>query len=300
MHRRIILKTLVGALLAATLLAAPAAQSQIIINNYRYSAGGPNRCAALGDTVSTTVFDIDATCSNSYSGSGQTVSSLETTPADGAAQSAYVFDFGNSSGASSDDPGFTGTPGDTGAYFTFDGGDYFELDGTNTSFINNLAKTTGGQDFWVALVFYNQTAGATQGLASVSGSASLPGIFTTINSGEHPVFAQRGDTASVTNTFSGITLSNNTWYLLVLSYSHSTNEVAIWVNSLTGTTASMTFNATTTDPNTQMRIFRSTSTYIANSARARTFAMGNGYLDNTEAGKIFTALEARHSADYTP
>jgi hypothetical protein len=62
--------------------------------------GGARSYNALGSLVSSCVFDLDATIAASYSGSGQTWSNLETTPADSEAQTAYDFYLGADSSSS--------------------------------------------------------------------------------------------------------------------------------------------------------------------------------------------------------
>lgn len=275
-----------------------AAFGQSVVNTYDYS----RRCVPLGNTVSSAIIDLDATCSASVLDT-QNINSLELTPADGSAVSSYQFDIGNNSSPSTDDLTFTGTIGDTGAYYLSDGGDYTELtlaSGSMPAFLKNLAKTTGGTDFWIGLTFYHQTAVATKGLAGNNGSTSLPGIFFTINSTEQLVLAQRGDSATVRNTLTLPLLTNDTWYTVLVSYSTGGN-VRFWVNSTTAAaTQSMTFNTTTTDHNASMRFFKSAGNNAGANMRLRWAGMGNAYLDDTEAANIFAAIEARHATDYTP
>ena len=293
-------RILLSLILLFGLLAARDGAATEVINNLNYSL----RCVPLGNTVSSTVFDLDATCAASFVGTGQAFNSLEPTPSDGSTQGNYLFDLGNANTSSTDDPTFTGTAGDpSSAYFSVDGGDYFELNlasGSMPALMKNVGKTTGGSDFWVGWVFYHQTAAASKGLAGNSGSSTLPGIFITINSSEQLAFAQRGDSATVTSTLTSPTLSNNTWYMVLMSYSTSGN-VRFWVNTVTANaTQAITFNATTTDPNASMRVFKSAGTNAGANMRLRWSGFGNTYLDNTEAEKIFSAIESRHNTDYTP
>ena len=54
----------------------------------------------------------------------------------------YDMTFGNATGASTDDPTFVGVVGHrgVGTYMSFDGGDYFEYDSANETWMNNLHK----------------------------------------------------------------------------------------------------------------------------------------------------------------
>ena len=88
------------------------------------------------------VFELDAGLSASYGGSGQTWANIVTAPADGSGQTAYDFYRGATSGSEGSDPTFNGSAGANSAneYFSFDGGDYLTLAGSNTTFLNNLHK----------------------------------------------------------------------------------------------------------------------------------------------------------------
>lgn len=79
------------------------------------------------------VWDLDATQSASYSGSGTTWHNLVTNPADGSSQSTYDFTIHGT-------PTFTGGAGTSGAYFAMDGASYFEIAGGNTQFIKDMHK----------------------------------------------------------------------------------------------------------------------------------------------------------------
>lgn len=284
------------------LLASPASAS--LVDSYRYSSGA-NRCAALGATVTSTVADLDATCSSSYSGTGQLWSNLESTPADSAAQSAYNFDLGTSNAVTTDDPGFAGTADTADARFTVDGGDWFELNGSNTQFIKDMSKDpTGGTDFWVAMVFKQTSGATTQGLWGNSNSTTTDSaLYASISSAEVPIFNQRGATANVAST--GLSaFSDATYYCVIFSFSHSTNTLAYWRNSATGSTQSLTMNTSTAETAVQQRIGRSTgSSNVLNSgSEIKSFSMGNTYLDDTEAAKIFAVWDTRYSGtlDCTP
>ena len=86
------------------------------LHKQKYGGGGV--VGSLSDVVDSAVFDIDATQSASYGGTGTTWSNLVASPADGAAQSAYDFQLGDGADSSTY-PTFTGTVGDAAAYFMF-------------------------------------------------------------------------------------------------------------------------------------------------------------------------------------
>lgn len=86
----------------------------------------------LDGVETSTCFDLDATIADSYT-SGQTWANLVETPADGASTSDYNVWLGDDGSATATDPTFTGTAGDSGAYFATDGGDTFRFKNTTTN-----------------------------------------------------------------------------------------------------------------------------------------------------------------------
>ena len=112
------------------------------------SSGG----GSLQSIVSSCVFDLDATQEASYGGSGTTWVNLVAAPADSEVQTAYDATLGDGVTAGLM-PTFTGTAGDSGAYWLFDGTDYFKMDGTLTTFMQNLPVRPAGQDFTLVMTY---------------------------------------------------------------------------------------------------------------------------------------------------
>jgi len=243
---------------------------------------------SLQDSVASTVFDLDATISASYSGSGTSWANLVASPADGASQSAYNFTI---SGAT-----FTGSAGSASAYFSLDGNDSFSITSGNTTFINNLHKTTGGQDFWLLFAFYLPDDATTDWL--FADYSTSPGIRSFINTTQTLGFRQHGSTSSQVNA--SATVAEATPVMAIISHSHSTNETKFWISATTGEAVAHTFSSTTSNAQSAFAVAYNYSAYMQNGARVYTIAGGNEYLDNTKAGALFSALETRHSRDYTP
>lgn len=244
----------------------------------------------MGDLVSSTVFDIDATVEDSYSGSGTTWANLEATPADSAAQTAY--DFTNNGFT------FTGSAGDSGAYWLADGTNQFDLGGGNTTFLNNLPKTTGGTNFWFAMAF--RAGSGTQRMCHTGAVTNVPllGIFT--NASNILNLFQRGDTASSNQSF-GSALSAGTDYVVIVSHDSATNNTRYWINTATASNQAQTYNATTTAAGAfTIGAESDGGNPLVNGVRVYAVSMGNAYLDNTGAAAIFSEYEARHGRDYTP
>jgi len=244
--------------------------------------------SSFGDVVASTVFDLDATISASYTGSGTNFANIESTPADGAAQGDYNFTI---SGAT-----FTGSAGSQSAYFSLDGNDYFYITGGNTTFINNLHKTTGGSDFWLLFSFYLPDDATTDWL--FADYSTGPGLRSFINTTQSLGFRQQGGVSSQTNATA--TVSEATPVTLIISHSHSTNETKYWISTTTGEAVAHTFNTTTGNAQSAFAVGYNYTSYMQNGARFYTIAGGNEYLDNTKAAALFSHIETRHGRDYTP
>jgi len=267
--------------------------------NASYQTSGDG---SLADVLASAVFDLDATQSASYPGTGTTWANLVTAPADGSAQTDYDF-FTGDGVTSTTYPTFNGTAGDPAAYWTVDGGDYFRLkSGVNPAFIAAMHKTTGGSD-WTVVTTLRAVAGTTtQGIFATNLANNFPGVRLQIGATELTVTAQRGDTANV-NANPGVALSDATNYLVIVSHSHSTNITRFWINTGTAVEVAQTYNTTTTDANQALVIGATSATptsALNNTTRMYSFGFLNEYLDNTKAAAIIAALEARHGRDYTP
>jgi hypothetical protein len=255
---------------------------------------------SLQDNVSSTVFDLDATKSASYDGTSQTWANLVVAPADGSAQSAYDFTLGTDNTVTTDDPTFNGSAGNAAAYFSFDGGDFFEIAGAMTQFLKDLHKTTGGQSHWVA-VAGQLTAGTTQCLFSTGTTAGVHGVRFNWGASEG-ITAQQLGSATVTATPAEVNFQTGLEYLVVMSYDVSTSTFKFWLNGLRYADIVITPSTSTTD-STQCRIGATPATTPAlmqtSGARLYSVAAGNAVLDNTGEAAIRAALETRHGRSYT-
>ena len=261
-----------------------------------------NNTKSLRDVVSSAVFDVDATKASSYAGSGQVWTNLIASPADGSAKTAYDFYLGAGVSASTDDPTFTGTAGSPSAYFLLDGGDCFSLkSGANTAFLNALHKTTGGQDFWLAMALYVADQTATSVALSTKTASSTLGFNVQISSAEQVRFQQTGDATLTTTTSSAdhpaVSIGTNT--VIIASYSSGT--LRSWVNSSTKVQRAMTFNTTSAAASGFLTIGgqgNAGSSKLANGTRIYAVAMGNAYIDDAQAATIISTYNTRHGRTY--
>lgn len=251
----------------------------------------------LSDTVNDVVFELSATQDDSYTGSGVTWSNREASPADSASQTAYDLYTGDGS-TSSTYPTFSGTAGDSGALWTLDGGDYFDIKpGANTTFLQNMHKTTGGSDFTFFISLKYQTSAGAQVLMATNTTATGAGVRITLNAalGNKVWLQQRGSsTSSVTSTAA---LSDNTYYIIGVSHSHSGNNTRMWINSVTAENLSHTFSTTTTNANAPM-VLGSAGNHAGNlevSSEIIHFIGLNAYIDNTTAETIMNYIAGKET-----
>lgn len=260
-------------------------------------AGGDG---SLEDVLASTVFDLDATQAASYPGSGTTWANLVTAPADGSAQTAYDFYTGDGS-TSTTYPTFNGSAGSAAAYWSFDGGDNFRLkSGSNTTFLANLPKTGGGNDFWAAFAITVKTGGAQQNFFSVHNVLTNAGI--NIHSTASSLFRSQQRGSVSVSALSGTTIVDGSTYLFIVSHSADSNTTRFWVNSGTAVEIAHTYSTQSSAASSPAGIGASYdgSFAVFSGTRMYSFAMGNEYLDNTKAAAIIAVLEARHARDYTP
>jgi hypothetical protein len=130
-------------------------------------------------------------------------------------------------------------------------------------------------------------------------STSSVGLRLSLSSTSQMQLGQRGDSATVSSTATP-TLVNGTNYLFVLSYDPVSAKRRFWVNTLSKSEATMTFNTTSTDCNGPMTIASAAtgSTGMANGTRIYAMAMGNAFIDDADAAKLYTAYNARHGRTY--
>lgn len=261
----------------------------------------PPAIKPMGSIASSCVLDVDATIVDSYSGSGQAWDNIEPNPADGSAQTANDYHLGSGSGSGSDDPTFTGTAGDAGAYFLYDGGDYNTFQNTITTFFDNIHKTTGGADFTVFMAYYHITGTAyiLGGNRSAAGT-NIGLIFYHFAANSRVYVTQRGGTAGATVNSTG-TVNGSGWNVVGVSHSHSANNTRIWINDSSVENLSHTFNTTTAAASGVPSICAySGGTSIApNGVRVAGVSWFNEYFDDEKAAAVREQYMARHNRLYT-
>lgn len=264
----------------------------------KQSGGGGASSPYLDGVLSGVVFELDATIADSYPGTGTTWANLTASPADGSAQTAYDFYLGNDGVTATQFPTFNGSAGDAAAYWSFDGGDFFTLkSGANTDFLNNLHKTTGGQDF--TIVFTAQHSDNTWGnsrsffITQFAWNGTQHGIWTETRATEDYRLGQSGGSIATADS-PGVQTSGE--FITMIAHNHSANETTFWVRSATGGAVAHTFTTSTAAASIAAQIGR----LLTAEERLYSMAMLNKVITDEEAALIIAHMEARHSRDYTP
>lgn len=257
------------------------------------SGGGVD---VLDSVISSVCCDLDATISASYGGSGQTWANLIASPADGAAQTDYDFFLGADGDSSTDDPAFNV---DT---FDLDGTDVFVGKITNTPTLAGLSRTDGTNVWWIATVTHIAALLSADFFFEVRNGTTFGNqilIRTKDNTGTLRV-AQRGS-ATVNVDFAGV-LTADTDHLIIVSADVPNNNIRLWVNTTTKTTASPAFNTSTADATFAASLAgrNPSGNHLPNGSKYKHFSCGNAFIDDADAALIFAHLEARHGKDYTP
>lgn len=259
----------------------------------RFYAGDGQRSPSLNTVISSCLADYDATISQSYPGTGQTLFNLVT----GSTESDLWL--GADGSVSTDDPAFSGTANDPAAEFQLDGGDYFQVK-TISSFLNSLHKTTGGTNYWFAFAIYlpNDAAGD---ILFGNQDSTRDGIFIQIRPTPTLRIAQYNGSTIATVDSVTTQATEDAVNIIIVSFDNSAGQATFWANSSTGETRAFTMNTATNDPTDDATFFARAGTLPANNGvDIYGFSYGNEYLNDTKAGDLIGAYEARHNRDYTP
>lgn len=269
--------------------------------NNKISEGGP---PLLSDIFGiNAVFELDATLSDSYPGTGQTWSNVIASPADGSDQGEYNAFLGDDGTADTSDPTFTGTAGDSAAYFSYDGGDghFFDHSSLPTMFAD-MHKGTSGKKWWMTIAF--RTPSSLSANATLFDARSVNGtqlLYINFNT-SFRVIINGGDGNTIFNFHVG-SVATDTDYLVIVSYDFDNSKLTTWVNSATG--GDLAGQATGTDESgiTTAGLMQDTGGSQQWPDGTRLYGFYGGWdvhLDDTKAGEIISLLETRHNRDYTP
>ena len=130
-------------------------------------SGGESAPANVSSVNSDAVMDFDSTVPESYGGTGQEWTDLINS---------NTFFFGeDGTTEASIDPSFTGSAGDSGAYFDFEGGRYFTI-GSNTDLINQMHHYQRRDWSFICCFRYNPSGGAYSPISTGGANTSDDGF----------------------------------------------------------------------------------------------------------------------------
>ena len=245
---------------------------------------------------SSVMFDLDATQSASYDGSSQTWANLQPSPSDGAGQTEYDYHLGSTGSATTDDPTFTGTSGDSAAYFSMDGGDSFYLKSEPAEF-SDFNVATGAVS--IAVCLRTQT-GANQYLIDTNqGSTNKEGMYLLLQPSGDIILGIGSTTNGKAWVFTGANLLDNTDYYIVLTVDNDT-EAKLYINGTLTQTVAGGFTGATGGHRQAMCFGESPSSNLplTNGTRVYSFMMADAVFTQTEVDDIQTEYEARHGRSY--
>ncbi len=281
------------ALFLIALLSSHSVCAGVKIDHYKYAAAG---CTAIYGTVNSELFEVDATCANSYSGSGTSWKNINATPADSSSQSAYDFTTESS-------PTFTGTAGSSSAYWLMNGSNYFQLSGSLTTAIKNMTKTTGGQAVTVimALGTPSSLGGGNFSIMGDIGDASTgTGFRTLVTAGAGTIFFYLLN-GSGHNSNLGVNLSTSTDYLVALTVDDTGGTLGLAVNANSFTSKTLPSATNTNNPDGVFEIGGSgigAVGAVPNNTKIYGFYMFNAVLSNSNLASVVSILNTRHGRTY--
>lgn len=267
-----------------------------------FSSGDGGGGSYLDEVLASTCCDLDATISASYGGSGQTWANLIASPADGSAQTGYDFHLGTDDSSSTDDPTFSGSPGDDAAFFSHDGGDWFALKNIANAITIKNAHRTDQAGVWMAIAlrpflptsyyFGNSFSSSTAGMRFTDLGGDLDIDILISNGSSNAILWDLGS------------ISNGEDLLAIFSWdgTSTSNNTRLWLNSTTKIENSLSLKTSTTSATTIFNVGNAnndSASAIRNGSRVYHFSCGNAFIDDAVAADIFTHLETRHNRDYT-
>lgn len=262
----------------------------------------------LQPLIASACMDLDCTNALSYSGSGQTWSNLVAAPADGAAQTAYDYMLGTTTGTEGADPTFSGTAGSRAAEFSVNGSQYFTIKNGNTQLIKDMHKTTGGASWSMVLAGkFIARSGSTFGAAlfgnggtdgTKNGVAFGNGQFGSTNKGVFAASAAQGFNGGV--NFSAVAdVYDGTYKLIGVTYNPSTKAVKFYNGSNAVATGTATSYTGTGEPTDAMTLLATQGVNIAyNGTKLIAASQFNAILSDTNFTTLRTMYSTRHNRTY--
>lgn len=253
-----------------------------------------NRWVPMSDITPSAVYDLDATISSSYSGSGTSWNNLIASPADGSAQSAYNF-------VQRGSQSFTGTADSPSSYFNSNNTGGWNV--PPTSFISNLQRTDLGIEYTAVFSFRTPSSlGSTnKGLMGTSSNLVANGVYNVVQTNNRAILRHQNGSAGV--GYSPVNaLTTDTDYILAVMVNSTTGEIKFFINKDKFEPSPLTWLTNTTpSPATQYGLFSSaTGLGLPWPAGTRFYAASffNKFLTDFEYSNVFIEYQRRHKRNY--
>lgn len=208
----------------------------------------------------------------------------------------YDFFLGATNSVTTDDPTFNGTAGrrSSSEYFSFDGGDIFQYDSANETWMNNLHKDNA--KFTLVGMFYLPDTTTTQGLFSTARGNNADTGFSTYVAGTAVGFNVRTGSASAISAVNVTTLpTSSAWNFIGLTVDEAAGTGFWCVNG-----SEDTFTSTYTSPSSgsatgTLRIgSRRTDSLLVSGSRIASAAMWEGVaIDASQMRALFQATRGK-------
>lgn len=260
------------------------------------TGGGGGGGASIQSIVPEAVFDVDATQSASYGGSGQTWANLVPSPHDGSAQADYDMQLGQTSSASSDDPTFTGTAGTSGAYFSFDGGDVISLPAAPT-YLRERHQTS---KIFTLGYCVDIASAANQGMIGTGGDTGISWLF---QGGFPRLLLQNVDGGSFTNNIIDTPGFASGVLCIIVAVDGAAGTCKAYMNGTKFTAPYSGAGAIISSSTDAVLAARYNSLEgiqfpLTNGSKCRSIFLIDKYITDTEASDLLAEMNSRHGSIY--
>ncbi len=263
-------------------------------------------CASIYGTINSELFEVDATCANSYAGSGTTWKNINATPADSSTQTAYDF---TATAGSAGAPVFTGSVGSSAAYWLMPSGatvgasSFFQITNGNTTALKNITKTTAGQSATIIMALGTPSSLGSSNfsiMGDIGDASTGTGFRTLLTSSAGTIFFYLFN-GSGHNSNLGVSLSTSTDYLVALTVNDTGGTLGLAVNANSFTAKILPSATNTNNPDGVFMIGDSGfsgAVGVVNNTKIYGFYMFNAILSDGNLASVVSILNTRHGRTY--
>jgi len=233
-----------------------------------------------------TILDFDARVLGSYNGAGQEWTDLV---------SGKTFFLGEDDSVSTDDPTFTGTAGDSGAYFALDGGDLFNADASTAALeaFRKAHRTDASYPYtFVWKGRYGSLSSGFVWLLSTFSPNITSGWGIQINNTNGNVILWQGGDSATELSGVGHAVASNTEFTLAIQFDMSTNTVNVAFNGSVFSSVSWASETATTDASDDVVLgaLSNFGSYLPNGSRIEHFSAYNKLLSDAELSNVLDII----------